>query len=474
MGISRKWRPQATTSPAVCKGMVALIRLDRDRMLPGMEILPVKIRKLLPPKDDLFAVLEESLPALNDGDIVCIASKVVAIYQGRTREISNDKFQISNEKREIILREAEWVDDSEMPFLTIKNAQFVPFAGVDESNGNGYYVLWPEDPMGIAREILEFLMKRMEQTPSPYPLPRGERGKPKLGVIITDSTCLPLRHGTVGTAIGFAGFDPIRDYRGKKDLFDRTMELSRVNVADGLAAAATLAMGEGDEATPLVVIRDANGIAFTDKDHSGDVRIDPREDVFAPVLSAVLPSSPALPTVPADWVKNRPFFTLVAVTSLDGIIAPEGRKVEEWASIEDQQWFHSLLPMFDATVLGKNTYRGVDASSKRNRVVLTSSVEGIEQKDEHTWVLDPAKTDLLAFLREQGWKNVGVTGGGETYSFFLAQGWADRLLLTVEPIVFGPGVRLFCEGVEKRFQLVRTTRLNTAGTLLLQYDLRSA
>lgn len=452
--------------------MVALIRLDQDRMLPDMKILAIKTRKLLPPKDDLFAVLEGLLPALNEGDIVCIASKVVAIHQGRTREISNDKFQISNEKREIILREAEWVDDSETPFLTIRNGQFIPFAGMDESNGNGYYVLWPEDPMGIAREILEFLIKRIEKSPSPYPLPSGARGISKLGVIITDSTCLPLRNGTVGTAIGFAGFEPIRDYRGKQDLFGRTMELSRVNVADGLSAAATLVMGEGDESTPVVIIRNAEGIVFTDADHSGDVRIDPAEDVFAPILSAVLPPSPALPTVPADWNEDRPFLTLVAVASIDGIIAPEGKNVKQWASAEDQEWFHVLLPTFDATILGRTTYEALPSKGNRNRVVLTTEADGIEQQDGHTWFLNPAKAGPIAFCNEQGWKNVGVTGGAETYSTCLRSGWADRLLLTVEPFVFGQGTKLFAGPFQARFRLTRTTRLNPEGTILQQYDRR--
>ncbi len=434
--------------------MVALIHSDRDRMLPDMEILPLQVRKLLPPKDDLFAVLEESLPVLHEGDIVCIASKVVAIHQGRTRAMPSDK-------REMILDEAEWVDDEARPFLTIKNGQFIPFAGVDESNGNGHYVLWPEDPMEMAGEILEWM--------------RGKSGIQNLGVVITDSTCLPLRNGTVGTAIGFAGFEPIRDYRGMKDLFGRTMELSRVNVADGLAAAATLVMGEGDEATPIVLIRSAKGIVFTDADHSSDVRIDPTEDVFAPVLSAAIPASPALPTMPRDGSENRPFFTLVAVASLDGIIATEGKRVEDWASEEDQKWFHALLPTFDATVLGRKTYEAIlSGEGNRNRVVLTTEVDGIERQDDHTWFVDPTKDDLMAFLREQGWKNVGVTGGGETYSYFLRNEWADRLLLTVEPVVFGQGVRLFSDGVERGFHLMRTTRLNATGTMLLQYDARKA
>ena len=68
---------------------------------------------------------------------------------------------------------------------------------------------------------------------------------------------MPLRAGVTGVALGYAGFRGVRDYRGKKDLFGKKSRFTKSNIADALAAAAVLLMGEGDEQTPLVIIKKA-------------------------------------------------------------------------------------------------------------------------------------------------------------------------------------------------------------------------
>ncbi len=108
-----------------------------------------------------------------------------------------------------------------------------------------------------------------------------------LGVIITDSTSVPLRRGAIGFALAWSGFKPLRDYRGSKDLFGRVFEIEIANLADSLAAAANLLMGEGTECTPLAVIRDAPGVVFTDSDREpkgSELRVAPANDLFAPLL----------------------------------------------------------------------------------------------------------------------------------------------------------------------------------------------
>ena len=81
----------------------------------------------------------------------------------------------------------------------------------------------------------------------------------RLGVLVTDSIGRPWRLGTVGTAIGCAGVLALDDLRGKPDLFGRELQVSEVAVADSLAAAAVLLMGEAAEGTPLVIIRGGAG-----------------------------------------------------------------------------------------------------------------------------------------------------------------------------------------------------------------------
>ncbi len=108
----------------------------------------------------------------------------------------------------------------------------------------------------------------------------------KLGVIITDSRLLPLRAGVVGIALGYAGIRGIREYRGTQDLNGRVMSYSRTDVADSLATAAVLMMGEGDECQPLATIMNAPVEWVEDVDKT-ELRIDPREDVYAPLWRRV-------------------------------------------------------------------------------------------------------------------------------------------------------------------------------------------
>lgn len=238
--------------------------------MPDMRFIKVRTRKILPPKDNLYAVFEESLPRLKEGDVVVITSKVVAIHQGRSVLISE---KVS--KKNLIKQEAERL----MPryeinghgyTLTIKNYTLIASAGIDESNANGHYILWPKHPEKAAREICLNLKKKFRLK--------------KLAVIITDSHITPLHLGTTGIAIGFFGLVPLRDYRKKPDIFGRSLKVTRSNLVDGLAAAAVLCMGEGKEQTPIVIIRNCAEIKFTNKETFKNLVISPEEDLYFPLL----------------------------------------------------------------------------------------------------------------------------------------------------------------------------------------------
>ncbi|HET8575183.1 MAG TPA: coenzyme F420-0:L-glutamate ligase [Candidatus Paceibacterota bacterium] len=110
-----------------------------------------------------------------------------------------------------------------------------------------------------------------------------------MGILITDSRSIPLREGTIGRALGFSGFEPLKSYVGKKDLFGRKTRVTKSNLADALAAAAVMEMGEGDEQTPLAVIKDAL-VVFTTKPLSAKAKklfLDPEKDIFAGVYLGV-------------------------------------------------------------------------------------------------------------------------------------------------------------------------------------------
>jgi F420-0:gamma-glutamyl ligase len=94
---------------------------------------------------------------------------------------------------------------------------------------------------------------------------------------------IPLRRGAIGFALAWDGFVPLNDYRKKHDLFGREFRAEVANVADGLAAGAVAAMGEGDESTPVAVIRGAK-VVFGNKKTKEPLITAPEDDMFAPLL----------------------------------------------------------------------------------------------------------------------------------------------------------------------------------------------
>ena len=142
-------------------------------------------------------------------------------------------------------------------------------AGIDESNAKGNIILLPKDPFTNARKLRLWLRRH-------YKLK-------KLGVVITDSRVMPMRAGVVGVALGYAGFKGLRDYRGKKDIFGRRMKFTQTNIADSLATAAILTMGEGKEQQPLAIIEDAP-VEFCDKVNRKELIIAPEDDMYRPLF----------------------------------------------------------------------------------------------------------------------------------------------------------------------------------------------
>src|SRR5262245_49081584 len=118
---------------------------------------------------------------------------------------------------------------------------------------------------------------RATRTAAPRPCARDCRTVP-VAVIINDSFGRAWRRGIVGIAIGAAGLPSLIDLRGQPDLFGRELQVSITGFADEIAAAASLVMGQGDEAQPVVLVR---GLAWDAPDMAvaGTIR-PPGEDLF--------------------------------------------------------------------------------------------------------------------------------------------------------------------------------------------------
>lgn len=242
-----------------------------------MIITPIKTRAFIPPKDDLFSLIKEGFSGkkIKENSIFVVTSKVVAIWQGRCIKIG------SIDKEALIKKEADlYLDRKENPnrynvTLTIKNNILILTAGIDESNSNGYYTLWPSDPFESANKIYEFI--------------KSMYGLKNLGVIITDSHTTPLRWGVTGIALSHYGFNPLKDYRGLNDIFGREMKISQSNIADSIASASVLVMGEGNEQTPLAIVEDVNFVEFVDQDlqKTNPLEIDKETDLYSSLINSV-------------------------------------------------------------------------------------------------------------------------------------------------------------------------------------------
>ncbi len=240
-----------------------------------MQLLPVPTRRITTADHDLFSIFDAYLPPFSEGDLLAVSSKIIAICEGRTTPLA------SVDKAALIEAESTWFLPKAVSryqvYLTIKANALMPYAGIDESNSDGNYVLWPADPQRSANAIRAYLRRRF--------------GLHHVGVIITDSRPLPLRWGVTGFCVAHSGFRALYDYRGQLDLFGRPLQMTQTNVADALAAAAVLVMGEGAEQTPLARITSAPYVEFQDHDPTPEelaaLAIAPEDDLYAPLLTSV-------------------------------------------------------------------------------------------------------------------------------------------------------------------------------------------
>ena len=213
-----------------------------------MIVRPLKTGKILPGSRTILEVLDKSIDKLSEGSIVAVTSKIVAICEGRTVPVSSAK------KEDLVIQESDYYlprNSSRHGHRTIAKHTLVSSAGIDESNAAGNYVLLPTDSQKSAKDVWEHL--------------RNKHRLKKLGVIITDSVSTPLRLGSSGIAMGWCGFEALKNYRGQPDIFGRKLKNTHSNIAGGLAAAAVLEMGEGSEQTPIAIIEDVSFIKFQDR-----------------------------------------------------------------------------------------------------------------------------------------------------------------------------------------------------------------
>jgi coenzyme F420-0:L-glutamate ligase len=218
--------------------------------------------KIFKEGDDLFSFVVAHLKKISEASVLVVTSKIVSLSEGRVVD-----YQGKEAKVELIKSESDLAIPTKYVWLTVKDKMVMASAGIDDSNANGKLILLPKNSFAAAALLRTKLKKQFKLK--------------QLGVIITDSRTIPLRAGTTGVALGYAGLQGLKQYRGQKDIFGRKFEFARVSVVDSLAAAAVLEMGEGNECQPLALIREAS-IKFQDRINRQELDIDLEEDMYAP------------------------------------------------------------------------------------------------------------------------------------------------------------------------------------------------
>ena len=223
-------------------------------------------------QESLESIFECYLKDIEENDIIAITSKIISLSQGRVVK----KEDIS--KYELIRKEADLILESPHNpynfYLTIKNGILIPTAGIDASNVDGVYVLYPQDIQKTACSIWHFL--------------RTKYSIQNLGILITDSHTTIMRPGVTGIALGWCGLEPLYSYIGKPDIYDNPLCVTCVNILDALATSAVFVMGEGNEQTPISLIKEAPQISFLDRipteEEEKSITIPYEEDLYGPLL----------------------------------------------------------------------------------------------------------------------------------------------------------------------------------------------
>ena len=253
-------------------------------MATSLTIVPLTGLPLIRPGDDLARLIVDATKRLGIGirndDVLVVGQKAVSKSEGRLVDV--DKIQASKRavqvaRRtgksggfvEVVLRDARKVvrADREAFIVRTKHGWTCLNGGADKSNVEGpvTYALLPEDPDASARSLRSRIRRLTGRS---------------VGVIICDTHSRPFRRGQVEETIGIAGLNPMVDYRGQRDLFGYRLRFKNVAVADELAAAAELVMGQGREAIPAAIIKGLKRVRFQERARSSGLVVGEHEDLF--------------------------------------------------------------------------------------------------------------------------------------------------------------------------------------------------
>ena len=179
--------------------------------------------------------------------------------------------------------------------------------------------------------------------------------------------------------------------------------------------------------------------------------------------------------------------SILAVSSLDNIIARQAVDTIDWASAEDKSFLGEFLDQCDLCIMGRKSYELAETMmSQRNCLIFTRTlppVSEIHERRPGDPILSYANPELVEM---ETWvaenfsfpkKSVAILGGPEIYRYFINRGWVDEIYLTVEPLIFGTGLSWISPGAQDldvELRLISANQLNSQGTLLLHYCVKKS
>jgi len=227
--------------------------------LSSVKVIGVKGLPIIKKGDDLAELIckaaEKQRTPIEDGDVLVITHVIASRSEGNTVNLDTvvpSEFaqtvakQVGKEPAlvEVVLRESKSIvrmGDGHLITET-KHGFVCANSGVDQSNVPGERIVapLPKNPDRTARKIRQKILKLT--------------GK-EVAVIVSDTHGRPLREGEINIAVGVAGINPIRDRRGETDLFGYQLRVKQTAIADELASAAELVIGQAKEGIPVAIIR---------------------------------------------------------------------------------------------------------------------------------------------------------------------------------------------------------------------------
>ncbi len=240
-----------------------------------MQIIPIFVQKEIEPSDDLSDIILKS-EQLRDGDIVVIAQKIISKQEGRLIDLSTvvpsllaegigSQYQKDPRIIELILSESKRIVRMTRGILIVETHHgfICANAGIDESNiEDGFATLLPVDSDVSAQRIRNKIL---------------EQSKKNIAIIISDTFGRPFRMGQTNHAIGVSGLNPILDYEGTLDSFNKILRVTAIAIADEISSASELVMGKSLKC-PIAIIRD---YSFKSEDHTiSELIRSPDEDLF--------------------------------------------------------------------------------------------------------------------------------------------------------------------------------------------------